>query len=152
MGALLSFRHEHLSAPPTGGTGVGRGDRDVEGVRALGLAELRADIGVEAGLATTGDAEEFARSPFVHQVLRALVEVEGGAEQARAVAQLIPAGVPQLWHGYREQTWEVISAAGAAGIDVRVGLEDVLALPDGRVAADNAELVATAIDLISPPG
>lgn len=118
----------------------------------IARAALHADIGVEAGLATTDDAEELARSPFAHRVLRALVEVEveGGAEEARAVAQLIPHGIPQLWHGYGAQTWEVISAAGAAGIDVRVGLEDVLALPDGRIAADNAELVAAAIDLISP--
>jgi uncharacterized protein (DUF849 family) len=113
----------------------------------IARAALHARIGVEAGLATTEDAAEFARSPFVHQVLRALVEVEGGAEEARAVAELIPDGVPQLWHGYAEQTWGVISAAGAAGIDVRVGLEDVLALPDGRIAADNAELVAAAVDL-----
>jgi uncharacterized protein (DUF849 family) len=116
----------------------------------IARAALHADIAVEAGLATIGDAEDLARSPFVHQVLRALVEVEGGAEEARAVAQLIPDGVPQLWHGYGARTWEVISAASAAGIDVRVGLEDVLALPDGRIAADNAELVAAAIDLISP--
>jgi uncharacterized protein (DUF849 family) len=114
----------------------------------IARAALHSDIGVEAGLATTGDAEEFARSPFVHQVLRALVEVEGGAEEARAVAQLIPDGVPQLWHGYGEKTWEVISAAGAAGIDARVGVEDVLVLPDGRIAAGNAELVTAAIDLI----
>lgn len=59
-----------------------------------------------------------AGSPFVHRVLRALVEVEGGAEEARAVAQLIPDGIPQLWHGCGAQTWKVISAVGAAGIDV----------------------------------
>jgi uncharacterized protein (DUF849 family) len=114
----------------------------------IARAALRAHIGVEAGLATVRDAEEFAGSPFAHQVLRALVEVDGGAEAARAVAQLIPHGVPQLWHGYGVQTWEVISAAGAAGIDVRVGLEDVLALP-GRTATDNAELVAAAVELVS---
>src|SRR5947209_8051213 len=118
----------------------------------IARAALHAGIGVEAGLATTGDAEEFAGSPFAHRVLRALVEVEGGADEAQAVAQLIPDGVPQLWHGYEDRTWEVISAAGAAGIDVRVGLEDVPALPDGRVAADNAELIAAATDLISAPG
>jgi uncharacterized protein (DUF849 family) len=28
-----------------------------------------------------------------------------------------------------------------------VGLEDVLTLPDGRLAADNAELVAAAVEL-----
>lgn len=115
----------------------------------IARAALHANIGVEVGLATVGDAEEFAASPFAHQVLRALVEVDGGADAARAVAQLIPDGVRQLWHGYGEQTWEVISAAGSVGIDVRVGLEDVLTLPDGHTATDNAELIAAAVDLLS---
>jgi uncharacterized protein (DUF849 family) len=102
-------------------------------------------------LATPAEAEELRGSSFAHQVLRALVEVDGGADDARAIAELIPAGVPQLWHGFGPRTWEVIAAAGEAGIDVRVGLEDVLVLPDGRAAADNAELVAAAVALISPP-
>jgi uncharacterized protein (DUF849 family) len=110
-------------------------------------AALHAGVGVEAGLATPRDAEELERSPFAHQVLRALVEVEGGAPEARAIAELIPAGVAQLWHGYGERTWKVLAAAAAAGHDVRVGLEDVLVLPDGSVAASNAELVAAAVEL-----
>lgn len=111
-------------------------------------AALHAGIGVEAGLATPAAAEELVRSPFTHQLLRALVEVERGVEEARAIAQLVPEGVPQLWHGYGERTWEVVAAGAAAGHDVRVGLEDVLVLPDGRVASGNAELVATARQLV----
>jgi uncharacterized protein (DUF849 family) len=114
-------------------------------------AALHADIGVEAGLATPADAEQLARSPFTHQVLRALVEVDGGAEDARAVSELIPDEIQQLWHGYEHRTWEVLGAAAAAGHDVRVGLEDVLTLPDGRLAADNAELVAAAVELSGGP-
>jgi uncharacterized protein (DUF849 family) len=117
----------------------------------IARAALHAGVGVEAGLATPADAEELARSPFAHQVLRALVEVDGGVEQARAVAQLVPDGVPQLWHGYDERTWEVVAAGAAAGHDVRVGLEDVLVLPHGDVAASNAELVAAAVELIGRP-
>jgi uncharacterized protein (DUF849 family) len=111
-------------------------------------AALHAGIDVEAGLATPADAHELARSPFGHRVVRGLVEVDGGAEEARAVAALIPDAVPQLWHGYGERTWEVLLAAATARVDVRVGLEDVLVLPDGRPAADNAELVTAAVDLI----
>lgn len=110
-------------------------------------AALHAGIGVEAGLATPADAEQLAQSPFTHQILRALVEVDGGAEEARAIAELIPEGMAQLWHGHGQRTWEVLRAADAAGHDLRVGLEDVLTLPDGRVAADNAELVAAAVEL-----
>jgi uncharacterized protein (DUF849 family) len=115
-------------------------------------AAAHAGIGIEAGLATRADAEEFARSPFAHQVVRALVEVDGGPEDARGIAQLVPAGVSQLWHGYGERGWEVLAAAVAAGVDTRVGLEDVLALPDGRPAANNAELVAAAVALASGAG
>jgi uncharacterized protein (DUF849 family) len=114
-------------------------------------AALHAGIAVEAGLGTPADAEELAGSPFAHRLVRALIEVDGGAEEARVIADLVPAGIPQLWHGYGELTWEVISAAAAAGIDVRVGLEDVLVLPDGRTAEDNAELVAAAVELIGRP-
>jgi uncharacterized protein (DUF849 family) len=114
-------------------------------------AALHSGIAVEAGLATPADAEQFVGSPFTYQVLRALVEVDGGAEDAQAIARLIPGGIPQLWHGYGARTWEVLAAAAAAGRDVRVGLEDVLVLPDGRVAAGNAELVAAAAELTHRP-
>jgi uncharacterized protein (DUF849 family) len=50
-------------------------------------AAVHAGIGVEAGLSTPADAEELARSPFTHQIVRALVEVDGGADEARAVAR-----------------------------------------------------------------
>lgn len=114
-------------------------------------AALHAGIAVEAGLGTAAEAEELVRGPFVHQVLRVLVEVEGGAAEAHAVAELIPAGVAQLWHGFDKLTWEVIKAAASANVDVRVGLEDVLVLPDGRVAAGNAELIAAAVELVGRP-
>ncbi|MCW3068252.1 MAG: hypothetical protein JWL67_877 [Solirubrobacterales bacterium] len=110
-------------------------------------AALHAGIGFEAGLASRSEAEEFARGPFAHRALRALVEVEGGVQEARAVAELIPLGVPQLWHGYGPGTWDIVAAGVAVGHDVRVGLEDVLELPDGRTATGNAELVSTALGL-----
>jgi uncharacterized protein (DUF849 family) len=115
-------------------------------------AAVHAGIAVEAGLATPADAEELVRSPFSHQVLRALVEVAGGAEDARAIARLVPESIPQLWHGYGERTWEVLAAAAISDVDVRVGLEDVLVLPDGRTAEDNAELVVAAIELANWSG
>jgi uncharacterized protein (DUF849 family) len=111
-------------------------------------AALHAGIGVEAGLATPQDAAELARSSITHQIVRALVEVDGGPEEALAVSGLIPEGIPQLWHGYGERTWEILAACRGTGFDARVGLEDVLTLPDGRIAADNAELVTSALGLI----
>ena len=58
----------------------------------IARAAVHAGIALEAGLATAADAEELRRSPFAHQILRAQVEVDGGADDARAVAELIPAG------------------------------------------------------------
>jgi uncharacterized protein (DUF849 family) len=110
-------------------------------------AARHAGMAVEIGLASPADAEEFGRSPFTHQVLRVIVEVEGGADHARAIAERLPDGVDQIWHGAGPPTWEVLAAAVAAGVDVRVGLEDVLVLPDGRVAPSNASLVAAALEL-----
>ncbi len=110
-------------------------------------AARHAGVAVEAGLTTPEEAEELARSPFAHQVLRALVEVSGGADEARAIARRIPDEVRQLWHGEGEGTWDVLGAAIAAGHAVRVGLEDVLVLSDGRPAESNAELVAAAVAL-----
>jgi uncharacterized protein (DUF849 family) len=115
-------------------------------------AAFHAGIGTEAGLAAPAEAEALAGSPFVHQVVRVLVEVDGGVEDARSIAKFVPDGVAQLWHGYGERTWEVLQAAAAAGIDVRVGLEDTTVLPDGRVAANNAELVAAAVALTREAG
>ena len=75
-------------------------------------------------------------------------QVDGGVEEARATARLIPDGLPQLWHGYGERTWEMVSAAAAEGVDIRIGLEDTFVLADGRVAIDNAQLFAAAAQLI----
>jgi len=40
--------------------------------------------------------------------------------------------------------WAFIELAARRGYDTRVGLEDILVLPDGTRARDNAELVAAA--------
>ncbi len=114
-------------------------------------AALHAGIAVEAGLASPADAEQLVDSAFRHRVVRALVEVGGGADEARAIAALIPGEVAQLWHGFGERTWEVLPVAIEAGHAVRIGLEDVLVLPDGRQAQSNAELVAAALALESRP-
>ena len=53
----------------------------------------------------------------------------------------------QRWHGYKPRTWEILRTVAAAEHDVRVGLEDVLTPPDGRLAADNAELVVADLEL-----
>ncbi len=115
-------------------------------------AALHAGIGVEAGLSSPAEASELAGSPFAHRLVRALVEVDSGVDEARAIAELVPQGVAQLWHGSGVRTWEILLAGAAAGHDVRVGLEDVLVLPGGRDATGNAELIECAVALTQQPG
>ena len=114
-------------------------------------------IGVEAGLVDPDAAHEFLDSPVADRCLRVLVEVEritprapvAVAAQVDTVLDASGLGLPRLHHGYGPETWEVILAGAARGHDVRVGLEDVLTLPDGRTATGNADLVVAAIKLVS---
>ena len=52
---------------------------------------------------------------------------------------------PRLHHGVGPATWAVLDAAVPLGREIRIGLEDVLTLPDGRRAPDNAALVVEAV-------
>jgi hypothetical protein len=54
--------------------------------------------------------------------------------------------VPRLLHGVDGAAWPLLDGALRMGLDIRIGLEDTLALPDGRRARDNADLVALACD------
>jgi uncharacterized protein (DUF849 family) len=123
-------------------------------------------IEVEAGIATVEDAEALAASGLVESwgagsrgrgrrhlpVRRVLVEVEDGdddaaVERAAAIDRVLDRAAiptPRLHHGFGPPTYAVIDAALARGHDVRIGLEDVLVLRDGSVAAGNAALVAPA--------
>jgi len=49
-------------------------------------------------------------------------------------------------------TWPLLEAALDRGLDVRIGLEDTLRLPDGSLAPDNAALVAAARRLAEERG
>lgn len=104
-------------------------------------------IEVEAGLASLADLECLvAVLPFCR---RALVEVpdsdaEAAVAHARRIEAALPADLPRLLHGEEAATWAVIADARARGVPFRIGLEDVLALPDGSPASGNAALVREA--------
>ena len=107
-------------------------------------------LGIEAGIATAAEVDVLSSSPFAATVVRVLVEPDE-QDPAAAVAlagsiedALARAGVtaPRLHHGVGVATWAVIAAAAGRRLSVRIGLEDVLTLPDGAPAAGNAELMA----------
>jgi uncharacterized protein (DUF849 family) len=55
------------------------------------------------------------------------------------------AAMPVLLHGEGSTFWPVLRHARSLGLATRVGLEDVLVLPDGSPAQDNAALVVAAL-------
>jgi uncharacterized protein (DUF849 family) len=54
--------------------------------------------------------------------------------------------------GISRAQWMLVAAALTLGGSVRVGLEDNLYLPDGRMARSNGELVARAVRMTQDAG
>jgi uncharacterized protein (DUF849 family) len=117
------------------------------------LAALLAQrgIGIETGVWTAAGAERLlARGVRARRIL--VAPRSQGPQDAVALARDIDAvldtagdATPRLHHGVGPATWAVLDAAVPLGREIRIGLEDVLTLPDGRRAPDNAMLVAETI-------
>lgn len=122
------------------------------GVIELGSALLELGIGIEAGVFTLEGAEALLAAPWADRVHRVLVEVifEHDDDRAAMLAGAIDdrvaiLGRPRLWHGDARANWAVVDAGLAAGVDVRVGLEDTLVGRDGERAPANPDQVAATI-------
>ena len=118
-----------------------------EGAAEVCRALAARGIGVEAGLASLEDAGRLG--PVLPYCRRALVEVPDrdppeAVAHARRIEAALPDDLPRLLHGEEEATWAVIADARARGVPFRIGLEDVLTLPDGSRAGGNAALVRAA--------
>ena len=126
-----------------------------DGSVALMRLLLERGIGVEAGVWTVADAGTLLASGLADRCLRVLLEamepeVATALANVAAMERLLDdAGcrARQLQHGEGGAAWPVLVRALEAGRDVRIGLEDVLELPDGRLAGGNGELVAAAARL-----
>lgn len=113
---------------------------------------LRRGVAVEAGLWDAAGFEVWKRSPVRDQCLRVLIELpDEPAETVREHAEAMIAHVSLeepdlriLLHGEEGSTWPVFDLAVEFGLDVRIGLEDTLLLPDGSSAPGNAALVRAA--------
>lgn len=119
------------------------------------IAAIACEMGIpiEAGLWSRADVARFLREPWRDAALRVLIEInEQGAYEALGafegvVAELDEGGWrgPVLSHGLDTGFWPVLAAAVRAGHDLRIGLEDVLVLPDGTRAAGNGALAQAAL-------
>lgn len=111
-------------------------------------------IGIEVGLETAQDAMRFAELQITEHCVRVLLEpAEQTAQAALAtVAQieavLNEAGVrlPRLLHGLDATAWPIFDLAASSGYETRVGLEDMLVLPNGGPAPDNGAILRAALE------
>jgi uncharacterized protein (DUF849 family) len=122
------------------------------GAVAVAAALLDRGAGVEAGLWHPDAVTAWLAWPDRGRCLRVLVEVVDDLLPAAAVAyasRLLDAlgdpDVPVLLHGEGTSAWPVFREAVRRGLDTRIGLEDVLVLPDGTPAPGNAALVRAAL-------
>lgn len=114
-------------------------------------------VGIELGLASTADLARLLSLPGdpAAGVVRAMIEMDEGdfpaaqatAEEMRATLAAAMPQVPVLLHGFGPTAWDFVRLARVWGCQTRIGLEDVLALPDAAPAG-NAALVAAAVRLM----
>ncbi|WP_433868474.1 3-keto-5-aminohexanoate cleavage protein [Saccharopolyspora sp. CA-218241] len=114
-------------------------------------ALLRRGIAVHAVVPSGTDAHDaLLRSPLRDRITRVVARVTdptGGATTTAAALRdrLRPLTAPVLLHGTGPGAWTVLALARRGGGPARIGLEDTLVLPDGRIADDTAALVTAAL-------
>ena len=128
-----------------------------EGATELAKLLLSRGVGIEVGLSDRQGGEILVASNLASKCLRILLEPQektarAALENVRAIEAVLDRGrirIPRLLHGLNETAWALIDTAAARGYDTRVGFEDVLTLPDGAPAPNNASLVAETIRRLS---
>ena len=128
-----------------------------EGVAGLCEQLIGRGVGIEAGLLAVADAEAFVESPVARRCLRVMIEPldldpEAAVADAEAMQRIVEgAGIDleQVHHGDGIACWAVNARGARLGHGIRTGLEDCTVLPDGRLAPDNAALVAAAAELLA---
>lgn len=121
-------------------------------------------VGVEAGIWHAEAAGAWLASPHRDRCQRVLLELPDGLDSAAVDAEAdrllklvrgisgadsTEEGLSVLLHGEGSSTWPALRVAGRLGLSTRIGLEDVLVLPDGSCAPDNAALVRAARELLA---
>lgn len=109
-------------------------------------------IGIEAGIWSIADAVRFVSLADLPPPLRILIEMQdvepdAAFDEAEKVLGILAdrsITAPILLHGLGRSAWACIREAARLGCDTRIGYEDVLVLPNGNPAADNAALVRAA--------
>ena len=118
---------------------------------------VKKNIGVEAGISFPDEAEKFVKSKIAEKCLRILIEpieqditeAEKNINEIELILNKSNNSIPRLLHGFDKIVWDLIKISVKRGHSTRVGLEDTLTLPDGKIANSNAELVREAIKILN---
>ena len=123
-----------------------------DGAEDLAAALLDRGVGVEAGIWHSRAARAWLGSPLRGRCLRVLVELpdrpdaDATEDRALRLVDLVRGAAREvLLHGEGASAWPMLRLAAARGLATRIGLEDVLVLPDGSPAPGNAALVRAAV-------
>ncbi len=127
------------------------------GADAVAGALLGLGVEMEAGLWNEDAVEAWRGSPARDRCTQVLLELPDGLDSEATVIEadrlldLVRTAVrdvPVLLHGEGISCWPALRHAARRGLATRIGLEDVLELPDGSPAPDNAALVRAARALL----
>jgi uncharacterized protein (DUF849 family) len=124
-----------------------------EGGIALAELLLSKGMGVEAGMGSVLATEKFLESKLAGRCRWVLLEPEqqemdaalGAVAKIEEILRGAGIALPIILHGVGRTAWELIDVAARRGYNTRIGLEDVLTLPDGSEVKGNGELVAEAV-------
>lgn len=119
---------------------------------------LSRGVGVEAGLCDAEAGKAFLKSGLVPDCIRVLLEpqeqvIEKALQNVKQIERVLESAtaasvLPLLLHGTEATVWPMMTQALVRGYGARVGFEDTLVLPNGKVAQSNGELVREAVKKI----
>lgn len=126
------------------------------GAEDIADALLDRGVGVEAGLWTAAAARRFLAYPRRGRCRRILLELPDApaAEALKLMEEILAVlgervrGHELVVHGEGRSAWATVRRAISLGSPTRIGLEDVLVLPDASPARSNAALFAAAVRMI----
>jgi len=128
-----------------------------DGAEEVANALLDRGVGVEAGVWHQEGARRFLNYARRSECRRLMFEMpDESPSTAEAVLQGanellggVSDGHDLILHGEGRSAWPMLGLALDKGMGARIGLEDTVWLPDGRLARDNASLFAAAVRLMS---
>jgi uncharacterized protein (DUF849 family) len=130
-----------------------------DGFEQVMAAMLETGTGIDVGLWAPSEMGSLIASGLLPEARRVSIELDGGepyfltgdplalAREVNDALDEAGSTCPRLTHGMTDWTWPLVADAFRRGHDTRVGFEDSTRLPDGSVAASNAELVRAAVVL-----